>query len=83
MRRALEPETPPLVVYTIDVRSIPSTPFGRETFSCREDAESFIEELRRDNPGLASDLRIEERELGAGMATRTDLRSSSDLREVA
>ena len=32
----------------------------------REDAERFIEEVRRDDPALASYLRIEERELEAG-----------------
>jgi hypothetical protein len=34
-----------------------------ETFIRREDAERFIEEVRRDDPDLASYLRIEEREL--------------------
>jgi hypothetical protein len=33
---------------------------------CREDAERFIEEVRGDDPALASYLRIEERELEAG-----------------
>ena len=37
-----------------------------ETFIRREDAERFIEEVRRDDPELASYLRIEERELEAG-----------------
>jgi hypothetical protein len=32
----------------------------------REDVEPFIEEVRGDDPQLASDLRIEERELEAG-----------------
>jgi hypothetical protein len=32
----------------------------------REDAERFIEEVRRDEPELAESLRIEERELEAG-----------------
>ena len=36
------------------------------TFVRREDAERFIEEVRRDDPELASYLRIEERELDAG-----------------
>jgi hypothetical protein len=37
-----------------------------ETFIRREDAERFIEEVRSDDPELASYLRIEERELEAG-----------------
>ena len=39
-----------------------------ETFVRREDAERFIEEVRGDEPELASYLRIEERELEAGRA---------------
>ena len=35
-------------------------------FIRREDAERFIEEVRRDDPELAAGLRIEERELEAG-----------------
>ena len=35
-------------------------------FIRREDAESFFEEVRGDDPALASYLRIEERELKAG-----------------
>ena len=37
-----------------------------ETFVRREDAERFIEEVRGDDPELASNLRTEERELEAG-----------------
>jgi hypothetical protein len=37
-----------------------------DTFIRREDAERFIEDVRRDEPQLASYLRIEERELEAG-----------------
>ncbi len=37
-----------------------------EVFVRREDAERFIEEVRGDDPELAGDLRIEERELEAG-----------------
>jgi hypothetical protein len=37
-----------------------------ETFFRREDAERFIEEVRGDDPKLASYLRIEEREVEAG-----------------
>jgi hypothetical protein len=36
-----------------------------ETFVRREEAERFIEEVRGDDPDLASYLRIEERELEA------------------
>jgi hypothetical protein len=37
-----------------------------ETFIRREDAERLIEEVRGDDPELASYLRIKERELEAG-----------------
>ena len=37
-----------------------------EAFIRREDAERFFEEVRSDDPELASYLRIEERELEAG-----------------
>jgi hypothetical protein len=37
-----------------------------ETFVRREDAERFIEEVRGDDPEMASYLRIEEREREAG-----------------
>jgi hypothetical protein len=48
--------------------SPPTSPLGDavETFIRREDAERFTEEVRRDEPDLASNLRIEERELEAG-----------------
>jgi hypothetical protein len=75
IRRALEPKKQPVVLYSIDVHSVPNSPFGRETFASRDDAESFIEELHRENPDLARDLRIEERILDAGLPT--------DLRKVA
>jgi hypothetical protein len=58
-----------VIVYAIiDVRTARDHPLGDavETFIRREDAERFIEEVRGDDPGLASYLRIEERELGAG-----------------
>jgi hypothetical protein len=67
MRRALESRTRPLIVYSIHLRSTSANhPFGRETFSRREDAERFIEELRVEEPELARSLRIEEHELDAG-----------------
>jgi hypothetical protein len=53
-------------VYVIlDKRSSATNPLGEaiETFIRREDAERFIEEVRGDDPELASYLRIEEREL--------------------
>jgi hypothetical protein len=58
-----------VIVYAIiDLRSSPDHPLGDavETFLRREDAERFIEEVRGDDPDLASHLRIEERELEAG-----------------
>ncbi len=46
----------------------PDFPLGVEieTFIRLEDAERFVEEVRCDEPELASLLRIEERELEAG-----------------
>jgi hypothetical protein len=58
-------------VYVIlDERSSATNPLGDavETFIRREDAERFIEEVRGDDPELAGDLRIEEREFEAGGA---------------
>jgi hypothetical protein len=58
-----------VIVYAIhDLRSSPDHPLGDavETFVRREDTERFIEEVRGDDPELASYLRIEERELEAG-----------------
>jgi hypothetical protein len=37
-----------------------------ETFIRREDAERFVEEVRGDDPEVACNLRIEERELVTG-----------------
>jgi len=57
-----------VIVYAIvDLRSSREHPLGDavETFVRREDAESFIAEVRRDEPELASYPRIEERELEA------------------
>ncbi len=67
MRRALKPRTHRLIVYSVDLPARNSNhPFGRDTFSRREDAERFIEELRTEEPEFASTLRIEEHELEAG-----------------
>jgi hypothetical protein len=68
MRRALaKPRKRPLIVYRVDLPTTgPNHPFSRETFTQREDAERFIEELRGDEPELAAKLRIEERELESG-----------------
>jgi hypothetical protein len=53
-----------LVYAVIDDRSI-TNPLGDaiDTFVRREDAERFIEHVRRDDPELASHLRIVKREL--------------------
>lgn len=40
--------------------------FGQETFTSRDDAEWFIEQVRGDEPEIAAKLRIEEHELEAG-----------------
>lgn len=39
---------------------------GRRWFIRREEAERFIEDVRRDDPEVAAKLRIEERELDVG-----------------
>jgi hypothetical protein len=66
MRRAVRPRRRTLMLYSVDLRSMGGNPFGRETFSRREEAERFIEELRREDSELGSALRIEEHELEAG-----------------
>ena len=66
-RGAIRRIVPRVIVYAIiDVRSSPDHPLGDavDTFVRREDAEHFIEEVRGDDPDLASYLRIEKRELG-------------------
>ncbi len=52
----------------LDERSSPESPLDDavETFVRRDDAERFIEEVRGDDPEVAGELRIEERELDAG-----------------
>ena len=58
-----------MIVYAIlDQRTSHDHPLDDaiDTFVRREDAERFIEEVRGDDPELASNLRTEERELEAG-----------------
>ena len=58
-----------MIVYAVvDDALSPDFPLGveLEVFVRREDAERFIEKIRRDDPELARDLRIEERELETG-----------------
>ena len=55
------------MLYSVDLRSMGGNhPFGRETFSRREEAERFVEELGREDSEPGSALRIEEHELEAG-----------------
>jgi hypothetical protein len=57
-----------VIVYPVTDSSVSTTsPLGYavETFLRREDAERFIEAVMRDDPELARNLRIEERELSA------------------
>jgi hypothetical protein len=57
-----------LVYAVVDDSLSPTSPLGDslDVFVRREDAERFIEEVRGDEPELASYLGVEERELGAG-----------------
>ena len=58
-----------MIVYAVvDDALSPDSPLGveLEVFIRREDAERFIEEVRGDDPELASYLRIEEPEVEAG-----------------
>ena len=64
----------PVIVYAIlDTRSSSDHPLGDavETLVRREEAERFIEEVRGDDPKLASYLRIEERETRGGWGELT------------
>jgi hypothetical protein len=59
-----------VIAYAIvDLRSSLDNPLGDalKTLVGREDAERFVNEVRGDEPELASCLRIEERELEAGL----------------
>jgi hypothetical protein len=58
-----------MLVYAVIDRSLSETsPLGDalDVFIRREDAEQFIDDVRKDDPELAEPLRIEERELEAG-----------------
>jgi hypothetical protein len=57
-----------LVLAIIDGRSSLDHPLGDaiETFVRREDAEQFIANVKRDDPQLASHLRVVEREIETG-----------------
>jgi hypothetical protein len=52
----------------VDTRSNTDHPLGDavETFISREDAERFMEDVRRDEPEFANHLHVEEWELEAG-----------------
>ena len=61
-----------MIVYAVvDDALSPDFPLGveLEVFIRREDAERFLEQIRRDDPELVKPLRIEERELKAGGLT--------------
>ena len=67
MGRALQPRRQTLILYSIDLRAMRgSHPFAGTERDHRSEYERFIEELRRDEPELASALWIEEHELEAG-----------------
>jgi hypothetical protein len=58
-----------VIVYAVvDEALSPDFPLGDslEVFVRREDAERFIEEVHGDDPDLAANLRIDDRELEAG-----------------
>ena len=66
MRHALKPESRPLTVYAVSLPARAGHPFGEATFARREDAERFIEQIRRRNALLAAGLRVEVRQLDGG-----------------
>jgi hypothetical protein len=57
-----------IVDAVVDDALSPDYPLGveLELFVRREEAERFVEEVRGDDPEMATKLRIEERELDAG-----------------
>ena len=64
-----------IVFAVVDDALSPDFPLGVEfgVFIRREDAERFVEEVRGDDPALASYLRVEEREPEAAGGTRVGL----------
>ena len=75
-----------MIVYAIVDDSLsPTSPLGDslDVFVRREDAEHFVEEVRRDEPELASHLRIEERELAAGGRGERSVAHVPPVRELA
>ena len=55
-----------LTVYGVSLPSGTHHPFGDATFAHREDAERFIQEVRKRQPDLAGTLQIEELVLETG-----------------
>jgi hypothetical protein len=56
-----------LVMYSVAIPSAGRNhPFGEASFAHRDEAERFVERVRRTQPQLAASLRIETRELEAG-----------------
>jgi hypothetical protein len=72
-----------VVFAVVDDALSPDFPLGNalEVFVHREDAERFIEEVRNDEPELASYLRIEERELDLRQAQTAQRRALADKTE--
>ena len=63
-----------MIVYAVvDDSLTPTSPLGDaiEVFIRREDAERFIDEVRDDDPDLATYLRIERRTLDTGTGNQT------------
>ena len=75
-----------MIVYAVVDDSLsPTSPLGDalEAFIHREDAERFVEEVRRDEPELASHLRIEEPGLEAGGRGERSVAHVPPVRELA
>ena len=72
-----------LVYAVVDDSPSPTFPLGDslEVYVWREDAERFMEEVRRDEPELAESLRIEERELEEVAEVRMGGRDDNPLPE--
>ena len=71
-----------LVYAVVSEKLSPTSPLGEaiDVFVQREDAERFIEEVRGDDPDLASYLRIDERELEVADDTRAIARGGDVAR---